>query len=125
MFEIPRSTLKNKVNSKGTDTGRLINTRFGRKPVLPYNPEEELVSFCQMVDREFFWLVTRTIKQMAFELAIKMTLPVHFQYKKEEQAVSGCVTLCAAIPDWGCAGHFGSRSKGIHIRKRRKIFRHI
>jgi hypothetical protein len=40
---------------------------------------------------------------MAVELAIKMALPVHFQYNKEEQAGSGCVTLCAAIINWGGA----------------------
>ena len=40
---------------------------------------------------------------MAYELAIKMALPVHFQYDREEQAGSGCVTLCAAILDSRCA----------------------
>jgi hypothetical protein len=36
---------------------------------------------------------------MAFELAIKMVLPVHCQCNKEEQAANGCVILCAAILD--------------------------
>ena len=36
---------------------------------------------------------------MAFELAIKMNLPVYFHYNKEEQARSDCVTLCAATLD--------------------------
>jgi hypothetical protein len=71
VFEIPRSTLKNYVNSKETDTGKLISTRLGRKPVLPYNLEEEIASFCQMVDREFFGLVTKTIKKWHFNSQLK------------------------------------------------------
>ena len=39
---MPRSTIKDKVNSKETDIEKLINTRFGRKPLLSYNLEEEL-----------------------------------------------------------------------------------
>jgi len=51
------------------------------------------------MERKFFGLTTRGIKRMAFELAIKMVLPVHIQYNKEEHARSGCVTLFAAILD--------------------------
>jgi hypothetical protein len=39
---------------------------------------------------------------MTFELAIKMILSVHFQYRKEEHAWRPCVTLCVAILDCGC-----------------------
>jgi len=52
-----------------------------------------------MTEREFFGLTTKSIKRMAFDLAIKIVLPAHFQYNKEEQAGSGCVILCAAILD--------------------------
>ena len=65
--------------------------------------EEQIVSYCLMKEREFFGLTTRSIKRMAYELATKMALPVHFQYNREEQAGSGCVTLCVAILDSGCA----------------------
>jgi len=34
-FEVPRSTLKNKVNNKKTDKEKLINTLLGRKPMFP------------------------------------------------------------------------------------------
>jgi hypothetical protein len=71
VFGVPRLTLKNEVNSKETDIEKLINTRLGRKPVLPYNLEEELVSYCLMMERKCCGLTTRSIKRMAFELAIK------------------------------------------------------
>ena len=51
------------------------------------------------MERNFLELTTRSIKRMAFEFAIKMVLPVHIQYYKEEHARSGCVTLFAAILD--------------------------
>lgn len=54
VFEVPRSTLKDKVNSKETDIEKLISTRLGRKPVLPSNVEEELVSYCLMMEKVFW-----------------------------------------------------------------------
>jgi hypothetical protein len=37
LFEVPRTTLKNSVDNKETDVKKLITTRLGRKPELPYN----------------------------------------------------------------------------------------
>jgi hypothetical protein len=45
--------------------------------VLPCNLEEGLVSYCLIMERELFRVTTRSIKLMAFELAIKMDLSVH------------------------------------------------
>jgi hypothetical protein len=78
---------------------KLINNRIGRKPVLLYNLEE-LVSYCLMKERKFFGLTTKSIKRIAFVFAIKMGLPFHCQYNKEEQAGSGCGI---ANLDCGCA----------------------
>jgi hypothetical protein len=39
--------------------------------VLPYNLEEELVSYGLMVERKIFGLTAKNIKGRAFELAIK------------------------------------------------------
>jgi len=39
--------------------------------MLPYNLEEELVSYCLMMERKFFGLTTKSIKRRAFELAIQ------------------------------------------------------
>ena len=50
------------------------------------------------MERKLFGLTTGCVQRMAFELAIKMVLPVHFQYK-EQHARSGCVTLFAAVLD--------------------------
>jgi hypothetical protein len=79
------------------DIEKLINTRLGRKPVLPYNLEEELVSYCLMMERKCFGLTARDMKRIAFELSIKMVLPIHFQLNKDTQTGSGCVTLCADV----------------------------
>ena len=98
-YEVPSSTLKDKANSKQTDTEKLINKRLDRKAVLPNNLEEELVSYCILVDSKFFGPTTSSFKLMTFELAIKMVLPVRFRHNKEQKAGSDSVTLCAAIFD--------------------------
>ena len=87
----------------------------------------DTVSYCQTMERKFFWLTTRSIKRMALDRAIKMVLPVHCQYNKEEQAGSVCVTLCAPsstdVAQTLC--YFSSKRKGILENKSRKIFWHI
>jgi len=62
---------KYKVNSKERDIQKLSNIRLGRKPVMPYNLAEELVTHCLMMERKYFGPTTRSIKGMAFELAIE------------------------------------------------------
>jgi len=65
-FEVTKSTLKDKFNSKERDIEKLINKRLDRKAVSPYNLEEELVSYCMMVDRKFFEPTTSSFKLMNF-----------------------------------------------------------
>ena len=39
---------------------------------------------------EIFWANNKNVKRMALKLAIKIVLPVHFQYNREEQVGMGC-----------------------------------
>ena len=64
--EVPKSTLRDKVNSKETD----IEKSSIPEPLLFCDVEEELYD-----DGE---LIIRSIKRMAFELDIKMVLPSIF-----------------------------------------------
>ena len=56
-----------------------------------------------------------------------MVLPVHFEYIKEEQAGSNCVTfVLPSLTEVAQApGYFVSMVKAIHESKRRIIFWHI
>ena len=94
MFQVPRSKLINKTNSKETDQ---CSTCLETSVVLQ---SWRLVNYCPMMGRTFFGLTTRSIERMTFELAIQN---VHFQYSKEEHTGRRSVTLCAAFLDWGCA----------------------
>jgi hypothetical protein len=91
LFELPRSTIKNKFNIRETGLEKLINTRHVRKSELPYNLEEELFSYCLMTEREFFGLTTKSIKRMAFDLAIKNGLASPFSV---QQGKAGWKWLC-------------------------------
>jgi hypothetical protein len=68
---------KYKINSKERYKEKLSNIRLGRKPMMPYNLAE-LVTYCLMMERKYFEPTTKSIKRMAFELAIEIVLPVHF-----------------------------------------------
>jgi hypothetical protein len=46
VFEVPKSTLKDKVNNNEQNIEKLVNIRIGRKPVLPESLENALVSYC-------------------------------------------------------------------------------
>jgi hypothetical protein len=46
----------------------------------------EEIFWANNMGRKFSGLTTRSIERMTFELAIKMILSVHFQYRKEEHA---------------------------------------
>jgi hypothetical protein len=65
---------------------------------LPDSLEEELVSYCLMMEGKFLGLTTKS-RLKAFELAILNGLARSFSYNKGQQAGRGCVTLCAAILD--------------------------
>ncbi|KAJ4450503.1 hypothetical protein ANN_01930 [Periplaneta americana] len=63
------STLKDKVNSKEEDVDKLVSTKLGRKPVLPFELEDSLVSYCLEMEKRFFGLSAKDVKTMAFQLA--------------------------------------------------------
>jgi hypothetical protein len=52
-----------------------------RKPVLPYNLEEKLDSYCLMVEMKFFGLTTKSLLK-AFELATKNGLAHSFSVQQ-------------------------------------------
>ncbi|KAJ4435306.1 hypothetical protein ANN_17916 [Periplaneta americana] len=68
-FNVPKSTLKDKVNSKEEDVDKLVSTKLGRKPVLPFELEDSLVSYCLEMEKRFYGLSARDVKTMAFQLA--------------------------------------------------------
>jgi hypothetical protein len=74
VFEMPKSTFKNKVKSTERSTEKLVNIRIGWKPVLLEDLENALVSYCLFMEKQFFGLTPKDIKRMAFQLAIR---PLH------------------------------------------------
>jgi hypothetical protein len=85
VFEVSGSTLGDKGNSKKTAIEELINTRLGRKPTMPCDLDEEVVSYCLMMERKYFRLTASSIKRMTFELAIIMDLPSIFSTTRKRR----------------------------------------
>lgn len=61
----------------------LRTIRLGRKPALPQKLEEELVSYCILMDKKFYGLRCGDIKFMAYQLALKNDLPHSFNTEKQ------------------------------------------
>jgi ribosomal protein L13E len=54
LFEVPKSTLKDKVKSHEQNIEKIVNIRIGRKSVLPESLENVLVSYCFNMEKQFF-----------------------------------------------------------------------
>nr|CAI5826509.1 unnamed protein product [Callosobruchus analis] len=80
-FGVPKSTLKDKVNSKVKDIDQLVHSRLGRKPVLGDELENILISYCLEMEKRFYGLRTKDVKKMAFLLAEGNGLPHPFTEK--------------------------------------------
>jgi hypothetical protein len=98
VFEVPRSTIKNKFNVNKTDIVKLFNTRLVQKPVLPYNPDEELISYCIMIDWTLGGGGATRITRMAFELAIKDGLAHSFSVQQGRENWKGLHNFMCCHP---------------------------
>lgn len=57
-FEVPKSTLKDKVNSGEANLNKLVKTKLGRKSVLDNDLEQSLVKYCLDTEARFYGLST-------------------------------------------------------------------
>ena len=79
MFEVPRSTLKNKVKSKETDIKETDQYPTWSETSVALQSRRRTCQLLSDNGAKFFGLIRRSIKGLAFELDIKMVLPVHCQ----------------------------------------------
>ena len=86
-FNLPKATLYRKVAlaKEARQSGHEISYKstLGRKPVLPAEVEETLVSYCLDMDRCFLGLTMKDIRRMACQLADANQIPTPF---KNDQA---------------------------------------
>ncbi|CAH1995719.1 unnamed protein product [Acanthoscelides obtectus] len=52
-FGVPKSTLKDKVNSKVKVIDKLVGCKLGRKPILGDKLENILISYCLEMEKRF------------------------------------------------------------------------
>lgn len=68
VFNVPQTTLE-RYAKKQEDATEVINTKMGRKPVLPDELESELATYCLEMEQKFFGLSRRDVRCMAYQLA--------------------------------------------------------
>jgi len=74
MFEVPRSTLKNKVRSKETDIKETDQYPTWSETSVALQSRRRTCQLLSDDGAKFFELITRSIKRLAFELALKNCL---------------------------------------------------
>lgn len=79
-FQVPKITLQNYVKS-GKHTSELIKLPLGRKPVLNYALEDDLVQYCVKLDKQFFGLRAKDVRRLAYQLAVKNKIKHTFNEK--------------------------------------------
>lgn len=82
-FNVPKSTLKDKVNSNEEDLDKLVRSKLGRESALPDELETALVSYCADKEERFYGLTTKYIKRTIFQLACKSNLNHPFSKNNE------------------------------------------
>jgi hypothetical protein len=98
IFDVPGAALKDYINRRGKDAEDSGTVRMGRKPVLPVHIENELVNYCFLLERNFFFgLTTKDIKRMAFQLAVTNNLQTHFVRKNGKLVRRGFEILSEGI----------------------------
>nr|CAI5824383.1 unnamed protein product [Callosobruchus analis] len=80
-FGVPKSTFKDKVNSKVKDIKLLVHSRLGRKLVLGDELANILISSCLEMEKRFHGLRAKGVKKMVFLLAERNGLPNPFTEK--------------------------------------------
>lgn len=104
IYEVPKSTLKDKVNSGEADINKLISVKLGRKPILGGDIESALVKYCLEMECRFYGLTAKDIKRMAFQLAERNNL--YHPFKKTDESAG-----------WKWLRSFMKRHPQISLRK--------
>ncbi|XP_072380494.1 uncharacterized protein [Diabrotica undecimpunctata] len=82
VFGVPKDTLERYVKSDKTPE-ELVGISIGRGPILPLELENELVEYALTMEQRYFGLRARDIKRLAFQLAIRNSLPHPFSGVKK------------------------------------------
>jgi hypothetical protein len=84
VFEVPKLTLKDKVKSKEQSIEKLVNIRISRKPVLPEDLENALVSYCPIMEKQFLDLLPKMSREWNSNWQLRMAFPTHLLAKTKK-----------------------------------------
>ncbi|GBP32552.1 hypothetical protein EVAR_23964_1 [Eumeta japonica] len=66
LYNVPKTTLQRFVHSDQPPE-EVVNTNIGRKPVLPPQLEENLVSYLLTMESKFYGLTRQDVRKMAYQ----------------------------------------------------------
>lgn len=82
MFKVPRTTLR-RLAASVLPPEECVNTRLGRKPVMPPEIEAQLVDYLLEMENRFFGFTKNDVRKMAYQLAVRNNLQHPFGRNEE------------------------------------------
>jgi len=78
IFTIPQTTLEQKNSSE------IVETKLGRKQVLPCEAENDVAEHCLLMERKFFGLTMADVMCLSYQLAVRNGIKNQFCRRTEK-----------------------------------------
>jgi len=65
------------------DSFTAIQSKLGRKPIIPPAPKEKLFEYLLLIERKCFECTRDNVRRLAFQLAVQNKIPSLFSFAKE------------------------------------------
>ncbi|KAK9872750.1 hypothetical protein WA026_019532 [Henosepilachna vigintioctopunctata] len=82
LFNVSRATLKDYVKTSDKPIEDIVSGKMERKPVLPPELEEEMVSYYLQMEINYYSVTASDLKRISFQLAIRNNIPNPFSRTK-------------------------------------------
>ncbi|XP_017473048.1 PREDICTED: uncharacterized protein LOC108364016 [Rhagoletis zephyria] len=82
-YNVPKTTLRRLVADEGRPVEEVVAAKLGRKPIFPPELEDSLAEYILLMEAKLFGLTQNDIRSLAFQLAVKNSLPNSFSVIKE------------------------------------------
>jgi len=78
VFNVPQTTLERYVKDWQKSSSETVQTKLGRKQVLPCEAENDLAEHCLLMERKFFGLTMADVMRLAYQLAVRNRIKNQF-----------------------------------------------
>jgi len=84
VFNVPQTRVEHYVKHWQKSSSETVNTKLGRKLVLPCEAKNDLSEHCLLLERKFFGLTMADFMRLAYQLAVRNGIKYHFCKRNEK-----------------------------------------